>query len=162
MRQTMLIAVCGLGLGGLVFAQGKATHGKGEAITIAAADVKYGPVPPTLPRGAELGVLRGDPTKKGVFAMRLKMPDGYKVPPHWHTNDEELTVITGTFLLAMGDKAGENVHTMEVGAYHFLPGKMHHSATAKGEVVIEIHGNGPFDIHYLNPADDPRKSAMTK
>ena len=162
MKPTMLIVAAGcLCLGGWVGATEKGSAKK-EAITISAAEVKYGPPPPVLPPGAQLGVLHGDPGKKGPFAMRFKMPDGYKIAPHWHTNDEELTIISGTFLLAMGDKAGENTHTMEPGAYHFLPGKMHHSAEARGETVIEIHGNGPFDLHYLNPADDPTKAAKTK
>lgn len=87
--------------------------------------------------------------------MRFKMPDGYKIAPHWHSNDEQLTILSGTFLLAMGDRPGENVHAMQVGAYHFLPGKMHHSAESRGETLIEVHGIGPFDLHYLNPADDP-------
>ena len=62
----------------------------------------------------------------------------------------------------MGDKAGENEHTLTVGGYHFLPAKMHHSATMKGETIVQIHGPGPFDIHYLNPADDPTKKAASR
>jgi hypothetical protein len=147
-----------LALTGAVAARQKAAAAKAEAITIAAGDVKYGPPPPVLPAGAQLAVLHGDPGKKGLFALRIKMPDGYKIAPHWHSNDEELTILSGTFMLSMGDVAGANVHAMDVGAYHFLPGKMHHAAQAKGEVVVELHGMGPFDLHYLNPADDPSKS----
>jgi hypothetical protein len=157
MKRAMILVAAGvLGLMGVARAKEKA---KAEAVTVAAADVKFGPAPPVLPPGAQLAVLHGDPGKKGPYAMRLKIPDGYKIAPHWHSNDEELTILTGTFVLAMGDKAGENPHPMEVGAYHFLPAKMHHSASSKGETVIEIHGNGPFDLHYLNPADDPSKAA---
>jgi quercetin dioxygenase-like cupin family protein len=131
---------------------------KPQAVTIMSEEVKYGAVPPNLPAGAQLGVLRGDPGKKGPFAIRFKMPDGYTIPPHWHTNDEELTVLSGTFLLSMGDKFdATTAHALSAGAYHFLPGKMHHAAAAKGDTVLEIHGMGPFDIHYLNPADDPSK-----
>lgn len=131
---------------------------KPEAVMIAAQDVKYGPVPPVFPAGAQLGVLHGDPGKRGPFALRFKMPDGYRIAPHWHTKDEELTVLSGTFLLSMGDKFDEaSAHALAAGAYHFLPGKMHHAAAAKGETVLEIHGMGPFDIHYLDPADDPSK-----
>ena len=100
----------------------------------------------------------GDPFKKQVFALRLKMPDGYKIGTHWHTQDEQLTILSGTFMLAMGD-SGAEAHALEAGAYHFLPGKMRHSASAKGEVVLEMHGMGPFDIHYVDPADDPSKGA---
>jgi quercetin dioxygenase-like cupin family protein len=133
---------------------------KEEAVMIAADAVKYGPVPPNLPAGAQVGVLHGNPFKKGLYAIRFKMPDGYKIPPHWHSRNEELTVISGTFLLSMGDKFDEaTAHTLAAGAYHYLPRKMHHSAATKGETVLEIHGMGPFDINYLNPADDPSKAA---
>ena len=101
-----------------------------------------------------MAVLHGDPFKRTTFALRLKMPDGYRIAPHWHTQDEQLTILSGTFLLAMGD-TDSDVHELAPGAYHFLPGKMHHSASTRGEAVLEMHGMGPFDIHYLNPADDP-------
>ncbi|HXN40706.1 MAG TPA: cupin domain-containing protein [Myxococcaceae bacterium] len=142
----------------LVAAAPKAT--KPEAVTITAENIKYGPVPPVLPAGAQLAVLHGDPGKKPAFAVRLKMPDGYNIPPHWHTNAEELTVLSGTFLISMGDKFdAATAHSLTAGAYHFLPAKMHHAAAVKGETVLELHGMGPFDIHYLNPADDPSKTA---
>jgi quercetin dioxygenase-like cupin family protein len=144
-------------------AETKGAAGKPEAVTVAAADMKFGPAPPVLPAGAQLAVLHGDPTKKGPFVARFKLPAGYKIAPHWHSNDEELTIISGTFVLSMGDQAGQNAHSMTAGAYHFLPAKMHHSALATGETVVQVHGNGPFDIHYLNPADDPtKKSASAK
>jgi hypothetical protein len=116
-------------------------------------------VPPVLPKGAQIAVLHGNPFGKGVFALRLKMPDGYKIPPHWHTQDEQLTIVSGTFILHQGDTMDAEAHTLDAGSYHFLPGKMHHAAETRGEVILEMHGNGPFDIHYLNKADDPSKSA---
>ncbi len=132
---------------------------KPEAVSINANDIKWGDAPPELPKGAQLAVLYGDPSKKGPFTMRLKMPGGYKIPPHWHTQDEQLTIVSGTFMLHMGDTMEAPADTLEVGAFHFLPGKMHHAAQAKGETVVQIHGMGPFDIHYLNPADNPKKAA---
>jgi len=132
---------------------------KPEAVSINADEIKWGEAPPDLPKGGELAVLHGDPGKKGAFAMRLKMPDGYKIPPHWHTNDEQLTVVAGTLILHMGDTMDAPAHDLAAGAYHFLPGKMHHGAEAKGETVVQVEGMGPFDIHYLNPADNPRKAA---
>jgi hypothetical protein len=161
MKKTLVTAYA-LGVLSLAAGSDNRATAKPEAVTIAATEVKWGPAPPTLPAGAQLAVMHGDPGKKGAFAVRLKMPDGYKIPPHWHTNDEELTILSGTFLLSMGDKAGEDVHALEPGAYHFLPGKMHHSAATKGEVVLQLTGTGPFDIHYLNPADDPSKKSAAK
>jgi len=136
----------------------KSMRPKPAAVFMGADEIKWGEVPPALPKGAQIAVLHGDPFKKGPFTLRFKMPDGYRIPPHWHTQDEQLTILSGTFMLGMGDKEGD-AHALEAGAYHFLPGKAHHYAAAKGDTILELHGMGPFDIHYLNPADDPSKGA---
>jgi quercetin dioxygenase-like cupin family protein len=138
----------------------KAAPEKGGAISINPKDIKWGPAPPDLPKGAELAVLHGDPSKKAVFTLRLKLPAGYKIPPHWHTKDEQLTILSGVFILHMGDTMDAPASNLEAGAYHFLPGKMHHAAVANGETTLQLDGMGPFDIHYLNPADNPNKAAM--
>ena len=76
-----------------------------DAVMMNPADIKWGPAPPNLPAGAKLAVLYGDPGKPGPFVMRLMTPGGtYKIAPHWHTNAEVLTVISGTFFLGSGDK----------------------------------------------------------
>jgi quercetin dioxygenase-like cupin family protein len=144
---------------GTVSSTRAADKAKAEAITINPSDLKWGDAPPDLPRGAKLAVLHGDPSKNAVFTLRLKLPSGYKIPPHWHTKDEQLTVLSGTFLLHMGDTMDAPAHELGPGAYHFLPGKMHHAAEAKGDTVLQLDGMGPFDIHYLNPADNPNKTA---
>jgi hypothetical protein len=135
---------------------------KPEALFINAADIQWGDAPPVLPKDAQIAVLYGNPFKKGAYALRLKMPDGYKIPPHWHTLDEQLTILSGTFTLHMGDSMDAPAHTLEAGGYHFLPAKMHHAAEVKGETILQLNGVGPFDIHYLNPADDPSKAAAAK
>jgi hypothetical protein len=133
----------------------KAGMPKGEALSVNAADIKWNPAPPDLPKGAEMAVLHGDPSKKAPFTLRLKMPAGFKIPPHWHSNDEQLTIIAGTLILHMGDTMEAPPINITGGGFHFLPGKMHHAAEAKGETVVQLDGSGPFDIHYLNPADNP-------
>jgi hypothetical protein len=132
---------------------------KPEAVFVNTADLKWGDAPPTMPKGAQLAVMSGDPSKKAPFTIRLKMPSGYKIPPHWHTQDENLTVLSGTFVLHMGDTMDVAPHELTAGGYHFLPGKAHHAAETKSETILQLHGTGPFDIHYLNPADDPSKAA---
>jgi quercetin dioxygenase-like cupin family protein len=136
----------------------KAAPGK-ESVTVNPSDLKWGDAPPDLPRGAKMVVIHGDPSKNDVFTIRLAMPKGYKIPPHWHTKDEQLTILSGTFVLHMGDTMDAPAHELGPGAYHFLPGKMHHAAETKGETTLQLDGMGPFDIHYLNPADNPNKSA---
>jgi hypothetical protein len=134
--------------------------GKGQAININAKELKWGDAPPDLPKGAKVAVLYGDPSKAGPFTIRLKAPDGFKVPPHWHSHDEQLTVMSGTLVLHMGDTMKAEPHVLEADGFHFLPGKMHHGVEMKGETVVQIAGTGPFDIHYPNPTDNPNpKSA---
>jgi len=129
-----------------------------------ASDIKWGPVPPNIPAGAQLAVISGDPSKEGQpYTMRLKMPDGYKVPAHFHPVDEAATVISGSFNLGMGDKL-DTSKTMELqpGGFAYAPAGMHHYAWVKGETVVQINGNGPFGITYVNPDDDPSKGMASK
>lgn len=143
-------------------AKKKASAAKPEAVSLNPDDIKWGNAPPQFTKGAQLAVLHGDPSKKGPFTIRFKMPDGYKIAPHWHTQDENLSIVSGTFLLHMGDTMDTPAHELAAGGFHFLPGKAHHAAEARGETVVQVHGMGPFDIHYLNPADDPSKTASGK
>jgi quercetin dioxygenase-like cupin family protein len=122
---------------------------------VTAKNLKFGDAPPVLPKGARIAVLHGDPTKPGPYTARLKAPSGYKIPAHWHTQDEQLTVVQGTLMLRMGESMQSEPHALAAGDFHFLPGGMRHSAEAKGETIVQITGWGPFDIHYVNPADNP-------
>jgi hypothetical protein len=125
-------------------------------------DMKWTDAPADLPKGAKITVLYGDPTKAGPFTMRLKAPSGYKIMPHWHSNDENLTVIAGKLMLHMGDTMKEKPHSLAVGGFHFLPAKMHHAAETKGETIVQITGEGPFDIQYINAADNPNPKSARK
>jgi hypothetical protein len=123
-------------------------------------DIKWGDAPPSLPKGAKIAVLNGDPGKPGPFTLRLQAPGNYRIAPHWHTQAENLTVISGTLYLGMGDKMDqESVHPLNAGGYHYLPAKEHHYAFSKGRTVVQVSGDGPFDINYINEADNPEKGA---
>jgi len=121
--------------------------------------LKWIKAPPGLPPGAQVAILAGDPSKKGsMFAIRAKLPDGYKVPPHWHPSDENVTVIKGVLLIGKGEKFDKSAtEELPVGSYMRMPKGMRHFAMAKGETIIQVHGIGPFEITYVNSADDPRK-----
>jgi quercetin dioxygenase-like cupin family protein len=123
-------------------------------------DVKWGPAPPALPAGAQMAILSGDPSKAELFTIRLKAPDGYKIMPHWHPTDENVTVLEGTFAMGVGEKFDEAAaHEMPVGSFVRMPKGTRHYARAKGETVVQVHAIGPFVINYVNPNDDPRKQA---
>jgi quercetin dioxygenase-like cupin family protein len=115
--------------------------------------------PPSLPAGAKMAVLEGDPTKDGPFVMRLQVPDGYHIAPHTHPKTERVTVVSGTMFLAMGENLDRSAaKTLPAGTYGFWPAGMKHTAWFDGGTVIQIHGIGPWQINYLNPEDDPRSA----
>ena len=130
-----------------------------DEVSLNTNDIKWGAAPPVLPKGAKVAVLNGDPFKPGFYTIRLSAPANYKIAPHWHTQAEDLTIISGALYLGMGDKMDtKGAHALKTGGFHHLPGKMHHYAFSKSPTVIQISGEGPFDINYLNPKDDPSGS----
>jgi len=124
------------------------------------ADIQWVDGPPSLPPGAKMAVLDGDPSKPGYFAMRLKVPDGYKIMPHWHPNVERLTILSGTLHMGLGDTFSETgAHAMTAGTYGTMQPKVRHYAWTEGETELQINTIGPWKLVYVNPADDPSKSA---
>jgi quercetin dioxygenase-like cupin family protein len=125
----------------------------------AATALKWGPAPGAFPAGAKMAMVSGDPSKAEVFSIELSLPDGYRIPPHFHPTDETVEVKSGTFLFAMGDAFDPaQLQTMTVGGKGTIPAQMHHYATAKGATVVEVTAMGPFAMTYVNPADDPRQA----
>jgi hypothetical protein len=123
------------------------------------ADLKWGEAPPGLPAGGKMAVLNGDPTQAGPFTVRLKAPTGYKVLPHTHPTDERVTVISGSFRIGMGEKFdGATMQEMGPGSYIVLPSGMAHFAKSAKDGIVQIDSEGPFQINYVNPADDPRNA----
>jgi len=119
--------------------------------------IKFGSAPPVLPPGAELAVLEGDPMGAlGNFTIRLKMPAGYRVAPHWHPSRENVTIISGRLKLGMGDSFDVSKMTeFRAGSFAFMDPSMHHYVMAVGETVVQVHGAAPFQINYVSPSDDP-------
>jgi hypothetical protein len=126
--------------------------------TVVSADaVKWGPAPPSLPPGAQAAALLGSPAKEGPFVLRLKFPAGFTIPPHRHSKDEFVTVISGGFAVASGEKLDRtSLKPLPPASFVHLPAGMPHYAWAEVETVVQINGVGPFDVSYLDPADDPR------
>ena len=135
-----------------------AQEAKSAEVVVAPLELKWGPAPPVFEKGAEMAVVSGDPGKAGPFVVRLKAPAGFKVMPHWHPTDENVTVLSGTFALGMGDKFdAAALKELGPGGYGLMPAEMRHFAMAKTAVVVQVHGTGPFALTYVNPADDPSK-----
>lgn len=132
---------------------------KGHVGVTSPDTLKWGPAPPSLPKGAQAAVLVGDPGGPGLWTLRLKLPAGYRIPAHQHPTFEAATLISGSFNVGMGDKLDESkAEKLTAGSFIYLPAKMNHFAFATTESVVQINSEGPFTITYVNPADDPRKT----
>jgi len=111
---------------------------------------------PRLPKGTQVSIVYGDPRKEGHYIILAKMPDGYSIPAHWHNQVENVTVISGTFNVGMGDKLDKTRgEALGPGGFFSSGSKMHHYAWTTGETLIQVTGVGPFDVIYVDPKDDP-------
>jgi quercetin dioxygenase-like cupin family protein len=107
-----------------------------------------------------MAVLQGDPGQSGMFTVRLDFPAGLRLAPHFHPADEVVTVITGTFLVGMGDTLDvSKVITLPTGAFIIAPANGHHYAIARGHTVVQVSAMGPFAMTYVNPKDQPSPAA---
>ena len=159
----MIIAVglcCGAGLLSAIGGQ----NASSAKHTFAADSIPWGPAPPFVPAGAQLAVLEGNPSgSNGDYTVRLNMPDGYRLAPHWHPQRENVTVISGTFKVGMGDHFDESkMGSFPAGSFAYLDPDMHHFAMASGPVVVQVHGKAPLQFNYVNPADDPSSKKAVK
>ena len=157
MRFALLLVAAILPLGVLAAqeSQSSSTQPR-QAHVFTPEHLTWGPAPAILPAGARLAVLDGDPSKAGPYTMRLSMPAGYRIPPHFHPADEHVTVISGAFQVGMGDTFDEGkLTTLLPGAFGVIPPGIHHFARADKATVVQLHGVGPWGLTYVNPADQP-------
>lgn len=130
---------------------------QGPMTVFPATDLQWKDGPPSMPKGAKMAVLEGDPTGPGMFTMRLRFPDGFRVGPHWHSQTEHVTVIAGTLHVGMGERFDRSsARTLVAGSFGFWPAGTRHFAWMEGETILQLHGQGPWTITYVNAADDPR------
>jgi quercetin dioxygenase-like cupin family protein len=114
--------------------------------------------PPSLPAGARMAVVSGDPTKPGPFEIQLDLPNGFTVAPHYHPTDEHQTVLRGAFGHGMGDKTNRKSMTwLRRGQSGVIPANAHHYAMARGRTIVAVSSTGPFVVTYVDARDDPRK-----
>lgn len=127
-------------------------------VLVPADKVQWSSAPPALPAGAQISVLEGNPAEKGPVTLRLKFPANYQIPAHWHSMAERLTVLSGALRVGMGDKLDKQAsQTLDPGGFVSLPAMMHHFAWTATPTVVQISLEGPFDIFYVNTAEDPQK-----
>jgi quercetin dioxygenase-like cupin family protein len=161
MRYALLLLAAILPLRAVAAQEAQAATGQPRQAHVTTPEhLNWGPAPAILPAGARLAVLEGDPSKPGPFTMRLDMPAGYRIPPHFHQVDEHVTVISGAFQVGMGDTfdAGK-LSTLFPGTFGVIPPGMRHFARADKATVVQLHGVGPWGLTCVNPADQPKTGA---
>ncbi|MES2216906.1 MAG: cupin domain-containing protein [Pseudomonadota bacterium] len=123
------------------------------AILIKASDIKFHPAP-GFPRGAQITLIRGDLSQAVPYTIRFKLPGDFVIPAHWHTTDEEVTVLSGTLNVGMGDTVDKSQSTaLTAGGYQVVPAKAHHYVWASEETVFQLDGMGPRTTTFVNPAE---------
>jgi quercetin dioxygenase-like cupin family protein len=123
--------------------------------------IEWAPGPASIPPGAEAAVLYGDPSKEGLFALRLKLPPGYHIAPHSHPKPEVVTVISGTFRLGMGETVDQGkAQSLAAGSFFAMAPGMAHYAYTDEETVLQLNSTGPWALTYVNPKDDPRQKTQ--
>jgi len=146
------------------FAQsGKDQKDSGHAI-VTPGQAQWQPAGPPLPPGAQVAVLDGDPSQPGTqYSIGLKMPAGYKIPPHWHPMDASVVIVKGTLVMGLGEKFDRSQgHELSAGSFMRMSKGVRHFEWTKGETIIYVYGAGPLDTIYVNPNDDPRQKGGSK
>ena len=114
-------------------------------------------VPTTLPPSARVAVANGDPTGPGETTFLIAMPNGYRIPPHFHPSSVHLEVSEGSLLVGMGDEVDpRQTQPLAAGDSASVPAGMHHFWIASGRTVASMRFTGPFTITYLRAKDAPR------
>jgi len=160
-RASLVVVVVLLGFAGrsVLGKSPAAAHknGAGGWVLFVPGEIEWKAGPDSLAPGAKVAILEGDPAAEGFFTMRVMLPDGYRVAPHWHPKTERLTIISGTLNLGTGDRFdAAATRALPAGTYSSMPPKMTHFAWTTGETVLQLSSIGPWQVIYVDPADDPR------
>jgi quercetin dioxygenase-like cupin family protein len=143
-------------LGGTVVAQdGRFTIRPGDVKWPAAA---AGGAGTSGASGIQTVVLKGDPTKPGLYMLQLRAAPNMTIQAHSHKDDRVATVLKGTWYFGYGDKFNEAaLKALEPGSVYAEPPNVAHFARTKEEVIIQIVGYGPSSTTYVDPANDPTR-----
>jgi anti-sigma factor ChrR (cupin superfamily) len=114
-----------------------------------------------LTPGVSVMTLLGSRTTPGPYVYRVKARNGVRIPPHWHTQTMHLTVLSGRFVMAMGESLDSiKAKSYDPGSFLVLPARMRHIEWFEGETVVQVETEGPLETVFLNPADDPRNRSQ--
>jgi quercetin dioxygenase-like cupin family protein len=116
---------------------------------VAAASLTWNDIEvPGFKPGMQIATVYGDPSVADKpYTLRLALPAGYAFPPHFHPRAENVTVLEGTFQLAMGRKFDESMlKTYHPGDYLYIAPENAHFGKVQERTVLQLHGTGPFEI----------------
>src|SRR2546422_9192314 len=112
-----------------------------------------------LRREFEPAVLKGDPSKPGLYTILLRIAPNTRIQPHSHGDDRIATVVSGTWYFGYGDTFDESaLKELPPGSFYTEPPGVNHFGLTKEEVLIQMTGIGPSDTTYVDPRHDPTKS----
>jgi quercetin dioxygenase-like cupin family protein len=121
-----------------------------SAIQVSAGAIVWRPGPPTLPAGTQIVVLEGDPSKEGMFTIRLKVPAGTAIAPHTHPREERVTVMSGSLQLGFGSVADRTrTNRLGAGSFYVNPPTEAHFLFFPEEAVLQLTGMGPWKLEYI-------------
>ena len=95
--------------------------------------------------GISRAIIAGDNRTQGMYAYRVRFPEGSRVEPHFHPDDRIVTVISGTLQMGYGERFEEaTMKALVAGSVWTEPGSQPHFVWARDrEVVIQVIGIGP-------------------
>lgn len=129
-------------------------------LLVRAKSIRWSAAPAGLPQGAKAALLQGNPNASGRYVIRMQLPANYKIPFHVHSNAMDVTVVSGTLYVANTQTfEKKKAFAIKPGDFYHLPALASQFVFTKDETVLEIHGDGPYDLKYANAADDPLKGA---
>ncbi|HEX7708289.1 MAG TPA: cupin domain-containing protein [Thermoanaerobaculia bacterium] len=131
-----------------------------EGIAVTPATVVWRDAPASLPPGSQVAVLEGDPSAPGIFTMRVRVPAGAVLVPHWHPQHERVTILSGVVELGLGTVADRSKTVMYgPGSFYVNPPGAMHFLFFPENTEMQMTGIGPWEIR--TPDDAPSRSAAT-
>jgi quercetin dioxygenase-like cupin family protein len=124
-----------------------ASHAARPAIQREASSIAFVPAPANMPKGVSIAVLEGDPTQKGVFTLRLRIPPGFSLPAHTHPSDERVSVLEGSVSVGFGTTGDDNsVRTFGPGSFYVNPPGVAHFESSEQGAVLQVTAEGPWRV----------------
>jgi quercetin dioxygenase-like cupin family protein len=122
--------------------------------------IAFKDAPPTLPPGSKVSVLEGSPGAEGMFTMRVRIPAGSVIAPHWHPRQERVTVLAGAVDLGFGSVANkDSVTRYRAGSFYLNPPRMVHYLFFPENTELQITGVGPWELMTTDPNEKPAAAA---